>query len=116
MALYINVDPIAKKEGRYSLCPSLLSRSSGLLCFIQRTEPEFERSAAEQIAKESCVVPLMVPGTSPSLEVNNKKPPSLGPYEWITKEMLVYRHLPIFYLNPNSAVFDDVTNRDAGFD
>jgi hypothetical protein len=113
MALYINVDPIAKKEGRYSLCPSLLSRSSGLLCFIQRTEPEVERSAAEQIAKESCVVPLMVPGSSPSLVVNNKKAPSLGPYEWITKETLVYRHS---YLNPMSAVFDDVTNCDAGFD
>jgi hypothetical protein len=28
-------------------------------CFMQRTEPEFERSAAEQLAKESCVVPLM---------------------------------------------------------
>ena len=39
--------------------PSLLSRLSGLLCFMQRTEPELERSAAEQLAKESCVVPPM---------------------------------------------------------
>jgi hypothetical protein len=37
----------------------------------------------------------------------------MGPYEWITKETLVYRHS---YLNPNSAIFDDVTNRDAEFD
>jgi hypothetical protein len=40
----------------------------------------------------------------------------MGPYEWITKETLVYRHSPIFYHNPMSAVFDDVTNCDAGFD
>jgi hypothetical protein len=26
---------------------------------MQRTEREFERSAAEQLAKESCLVPLM---------------------------------------------------------
>jgi hypothetical protein len=37
----------------------------------------------------------------------------MGPYEWITKETLVYRHS---YLNPMPAVFDDVTNCDAGFD
>ena len=42
-----------------------------------------------------------------------KKAPSLGPYEWITKETLVYRYS---HLNPMSAVFDDVTNCDAGFD
>jgi hypothetical protein len=83
---------------------------------MQRTEPELERSAAEQLAKESCVVPLMDREVLSSLVVNNKKAPSLGPNEWITKEMLVYRHSPIFYLNPNSAVFDDVTNCDAGFD
>ena len=34
-------------------------------------------------------------------------------YSEITKETLVYRHS---YLNPMSAVFDDVTNCDAGFD
>jgi hypothetical protein len=34
---------------------------------MQRTEPELERSAAEQLAKESRVVPLMGPGSSPSL-------------------------------------------------
>ena len=33
----------------------------------------------------------------------------MGPYEWITKEALVYRHPSVLYLNPNSAVFDDVT-------
>jgi hypothetical protein len=32
------------------------------------------------------------------------------------RQMLVYRHSPIFYLNPMSAVCDDVTNCDAGFD
>ena len=29
---------------------------------------------------------------------------------------LVCRHPTVFYLNPMSAVFDDVTNCDAGFD
>ena len=29
---------------------------------------------------------------------------------------LVYRYLSVFDLNPMSAVFDDVTNCDAGFD
>jgi hypothetical protein len=62
---------------------------------MQRTEPELERSAAEQLAKESCVVPLMDREVLPlsgseqqkgPLVVNNKKAPSLGPNEWITKE------------------------------
>jgi hypothetical protein len=57
----------------------------------------------------SCFVPLVGGGSS----LSNKKAPSLGPNEWITKETLVYRHS---YLNPMSAVFDDVTNCDAGFD
>ena len=48
-----------------------------------------------------------------SVVVSNKNAPTMGPYEWITKETLVYRHS---YLNPMSAVFDDVTNCDAGFD
>jgi hypothetical protein len=34
---------------------------------MQRTEPELERSSAEQLAKESCVVPLMDRESSPSL-------------------------------------------------
>jgi hypothetical protein len=42
-----------------------------------------------------------------------QKGPNDGTYEWITKETLVYRHS---YLNPMHAVFDDVTNCDAGFD
>jgi len=37
----------------------------------------------------------------------------MGPYEWITKETLVYRHS---YLDPMLAIFDDVANCDAGFD
>jgi hypothetical protein len=76
MALHINVDPIAKKEGRY------MRATNG-------------------------------PGSSSSLVVSNKKAPSLGPYEWITKETLVYRHS---YLNSMYSIFDDVTNSDAGFD
>ena len=58
-------------------------------------------------------MPLVGRGGSCSIVVSNKKAPSLGSYEWITKETLVYRHS---YLNPVSAVFDDVTNCDAGFD
>jgi hypothetical protein len=80
---------------------------------MQRTELELERSPAEQISKRKLRCATNGPGSSPSLAVNNKKAPSLGPYEWITEETLVYRHS---YLNPNSAIFDDVTNRDAGFD
>jgi hypothetical protein len=58
----------------------------------------------------------MVPGSSPSLVVNNKKAPSLGPYEWITKETLVYRHSTVSYLNPTLPVFEDVMNCNTGFD
>jgi hypothetical protein len=54
--------------------------------------------------------------SSPSLVVSNKKAPSLGPYEWITKETLVYRHSTVTYLNPTLPVFEDVTNCNTGFD
>jgi len=45
---------------------------------MQRTEPELERSAAEQLAKETCVVPLMDREVLPSLVVNNIRPHRWG--------------------------------------
>jgi hypothetical protein len=83
---------------------------------MQRTESELERSRAEQLAKRKLRSATNGPGkfSVSSGVVSNKKAPTMAP--WITKETLVYRHSPIFYLNSMSAVFDDVANCDAGFD